>query len=481
MTALAAAAVWLQPVLLAVLVLRVAAGAADAAWLALGVLVAPLVALLVPGRRTWGLGPVTRAALAGAVTLVLAADLVVAADVALLLGASPWLGVAAGAALALVVPLLPGAARVSPVGLALVALALLLPLVSIAATTATPPWTAWSRGALRPALTFAPSSGWVGAGERFARAERLAFTEGQRVTAVGGGVFRVIEHDASPPTVREWRLEAGESLTLRPGDELTVEAGARLRFEPGRRVPGAPVSGIAWADAPVRAPGVLGAALGALVTLVGGALAVVPGARRGVAAMPGPLVLLVATTAAIGWGVYTAAAAPDLALGGSMAAPMLGLPVRALGPRTGAPLAVLAIATVASLFLTAVIGLRGRLATAIGPRPMLWAAAVGAASLVTALGSDPWRLLLLGLGLAASTCVPALLAPGRSAGEVGSGVGALVFTVLAVLPVLAPAVAALLTPLVAHPALAALPLGWLAARALGGVLADAEKTPPVVR
>src|SRR5258706_9851820 len=41
MTALAAAAVWLQPVLLAALALRVAAGAPDAPWLALGALVAP--------------------------------------------------------------------------------------------------------------------------------------------------------------------------------------------------------------------------------------------------------------------------------------------------------------------------------------------------------------------------------------------------------------------------------------------------------
>jgi hypothetical protein len=47
-TALTAVALWLHPALVAVLALRVAAGEPDAPWLALGALIAPLVALLAP-------------------------------------------------------------------------------------------------------------------------------------------------------------------------------------------------------------------------------------------------------------------------------------------------------------------------------------------------------------------------------------------------------------------------------------------------
>ena len=78
MTALAAAAVWLQPVLLTAVALRVAAGDAEAPWLALGALVAPLIALLAATRRPLGANPVTAAAAVLVVTLGLAADFAVA-------------------------------------------------------------------------------------------------------------------------------------------------------------------------------------------------------------------------------------------------------------------------------------------------------------------------------------------------------------------------------------------------------------------
>lgn len=481
MTALAAAAVWLQPVLLATLALRVAAGDADAPWLALGALIAPLVALVAPPRRASGSNPVAAAATAAAVTLVLAADFVVAADAATLLGAAPWLGVALAAALSLLVPLLPGARRVSAPALAVAAGALLLPLVSVAVTTGTAPWTAWSRGGLRPSLTFPETSGWVRDGDRFARPARLTFAEGQRVTTLTAGVYRVVERDAAEPTVREWRLAAGETLTLRPGDELSVEAGARLRFEAGRRVPGAPASGIAWADAPARSPSMLPAAFGALATLVGGALALVPAPRRGPPAAAGPLVLLAATAAAVGWGVYAAATAPDLALGGSLLAPILTVPLRALGPRTGAPLAVLALVALAALLLTAVVALRARLADAAGPAPTRWAAVVGLAAALTAAPLDPWHVLALGLGLAAAACTPSRLASGRAVGLVGSIVGAAVFVALAAMPSVDPAMGSWLEPLARYPALVAMPLGWAAARALGAMTGGGAATQPIVR
>jgi hypothetical protein len=140
MSALSAVAVWLQPVLLAGLVVGVTAGDPAAPWLALGVLVAPLVALLAPPARLADVNLVARTAVAVAVTLVLAADFVLAADAAALLGAAPWLGVLLAAALALLVPLLPGARRTSAPMLTMAVAALLLPLVSVALTTRTAPW-----------------------------------------------------------------------------------------------------------------------------------------------------------------------------------------------------------------------------------------------------------------------------------------------------------------------------------------------------
>jgi len=468
MTALAAAAVWLQPVLLTVLALRVAAGDAEAPWLALGALIAPLVALLAATRRPTGANPVATVAAALALAIVLAADLVLAADAAVLLGGAAWHGIGLAAGLVLLMPLLPAPRWLGPAAPAVAAAALLLPLAAIALTLGAAPWTAWSHGSLRAAVTFPEGSGWVVDGERFSRPARLRFTEGQRVTVLTAGVYRVVERDATPPTVRAWRLAAGETLSLRPGDELSVEAGARLRFDVGRRVPGAPASGIVWADAPARGPAMLPGALGALVTLVGGALALVPASRRpGLLAAGGPLVLMTTVAAAVGWGVYVAAAAPDLALGGSPLAPLLRLPRRALGPPAADVVAALALGAVVVLLLTAALALRGRLAAIAGPPSLLWVGIVGLASAVAAWSPDPWRLLVLGLGLAAAVWTPALLATGRTAALAGSTVGAAAFLGLIVLPLVAPGAAAWLDTLVRYPALVAMPLGWAVARASG--------------
>jgi hypothetical protein len=98
---------------------------------------------------------------------------------------------------------------------------------------------------------------------------------------------------------------------------------------------------------------------------------------------------------------------------------------------------------------------------------VLWAAAVGSAAAAAAWSPDPWRLLVLGLGLAAAVWTPSLLADGPTAALVGSSVGAVVFVGLAGLPVVAPDAAAWLDTLVRYPALVAMPLGWAAARAPG--------------
>ena len=462
MTALAAVAAWLQPALVAALAFRVTAGEADAPWLALAALVAPLVALLARGRSPAS-NPVTAAVAALAVTLVLAADFLLAAEAATLLGAPRWQGVVLAALPAVIVAVWPAVGRMSPGALAAAAGALLLAPAAVALAAGSP-LTAWQRSGMRPVLTFASESPWVTAGERFARPTTLRFAEGQRVVVLTTGLYRVVERDVAPPIVREWRLTAGEALTLRPGDELGVEAGARLRFEAGRRVPGAPASGIAWADATARGPGMLPVAAGAVVTLVGGALALVPAARRGRAAAAGPLVLLVSVTAALAWGVY-AAGAPDLVLTGALSAPLLRLPALALGP-SAAPLAWLTGLALVLMLATASMALRQRLAASASDALELWVGAVLVATALAVWPLDPWRVLMLGLGLAAAAWAPARLATSTAGALAGPIVGGVAFVALAALPAVAPGAPAWLDALARYPALVAMPLGWLAARAM---------------
>jgi hypothetical protein len=465
MTALAAVAAWLQPILLVSLAFRVTAGEADAPWLALAALVAPLVALLAPARRP-SAQPVIGAAAALAVTLLLAADFLVAADVATLLGVARWQGVALAALPTLVVAAWPAVRRAAPALVALALVALVLIPVALGLAGGAPPWAAWSRSGLRAALTFPPGSAWVVSGERFARDTTLRFEEGQRVTVLTAGRYRVVEHDAVAPTTREWRLAGGESLTLRPGDELSVDAGARLRFEAGRRVPGAPASGMAWADAPARGPRMLPLALGALVTLVGGALALVPPLARGRGAATGPLVALAATTAALAWGVYAAAASADLVLAGALPAPLLRLPALVLGTPAGTPLVALTLLALLALLTGAAGALRERLVAVASPAVELWVAIVVVATALAVWPFDAWRLFGLGLGLAAAAWAPARLAETGAGAVAGAIAGGVAFAALAVLPAVAPGAPPWLDALARYPALIALPLGWLVARAL---------------
>src|SRR2546426_1249439 len=150
-----------------------------------------------------------------------------------------------------------------PVGDAAVlagAAGVVLPLVVIGAVAvAVPPWTAWSRTASRPALTFGERSAWVTDGRRLERSTTLVFTEPHRVTALNPGVYRVVEEvvegDAPRSVTREWRLAAGEALTLRPGDRLILEAGAPGRLQGGKRGAGSAAPGGAPGDpSPRRSP-----------------------------------------------------------------------------------------------------------------------------------------------------------------------------------------------------------------------------------
>jgi hypothetical protein len=472
MSGVAAVAIWLQPALVAALASHVAAGDADAPWLVLAALVAPLIALLARGRPA-APNAVSGAVAVVAVALVLAADFLLAAEAAALLGAPRWHGVALAALPALVVTVWPALRRLTPGALAAAAAALLLAPAAVSLADGSP-LAAWHRTGTRAALTFAADSAWVLAGERFARPTTLRFAEGQRVVALTAGVYRVVERDVTPPVVREWRLVAGEALTLRPGDELGVETGARLRFEAGRRVPGAPASGVAWADGVARGPRMLPLAAGAVLTLVGGALALVPAARGGRAAAGGPLLLLAVVSGALACGVY-AATAPDLALAGALAAPLLRLPARVFGAPAAAPLVWLTTVALVVMLATAALALRERLAGCAPAAREAWVGAVVVAAALAAWPFDPWRVLTLGLGLAAAAWAPARLATSAGGALAGPIVGGVAFVALAALPALAPGAPAWLDALARYPALLALPLGGLVARALP---ADGEGVGP---
>src|SRR5581483_11772267 len=210
-------------------------------------------------------------------------------------------------------------------------LALLATLAAIGHATHVPPWRAWSEVAERPAFAFAAGSPWVTEGRPLPVATTLRFTEAHRVTAAAAGVFRVRDHDGGRAAVHEWRLAAGDGLTLRPGDELLVPAGARVRFEAGKRVPGAAPSGVAWADPPARHGGLAVAASAALaLTLVLGAAGLVRRpARAGVAgALAAPALVVAAVLGAGAWGVYAAWGVPELGLGAPRALPLLTLPAQ---------------------------------------------------------------------------------------------------------------------------------------------------------
>src|SRR5712691_8723883 len=233
-------ATWASPVMLVSLAASVFAGTPDSPALVLTALVAPLLALLArsadpapPTNQVAGL------AIAAAVGLVLWANLGVIADVARLVGVPRPPALALSATVAFVAITRRAARRpVGDGGVLVGAAGVVLPVVVIGVTVAATPWTAWSRTASQPALTFGQASVWVTEGRPLEGSTTLVFTEPHRVTALSPGVYRVVEEGAKRSVTREWRLAAGDALTLRPGDRLALAAGTRIRFEPGKRVPG---------------------------------------------------------------------------------------------------------------------------------------------------------------------------------------------------------------------------------------------------
>jgi hypothetical protein len=473
-----AVAAWLAPVVLVTVAARVFAGSAEAPLLALAVAVVPLLALVTPPLRVAATnGPATLAGVV-AIGLCLWANLLALGEVAVALTIPRAPAVAAVAAVALALTIHPALRHVRRPALVLGVVTLMTP-VAAAALADGWPWKTWATVASRPALAFGERSAGVAEGRDLAPGTTLVFEESHRITALTPGQYRVIEPDGDQLAIREWRLAAGDALTLRPGDHLSVPERVRVRFERGKRVPGVAPSGVAWADSLARADRpALPHWLGTLATMGLGALALAPGARsRGprsssaVAWAAGaPALTLAAALAAVCWGLYAVNDAVDGALASAAVRPLFELGAggvwgqRATGTLAGAALTV--------LFLASAWTLRDRLVD-LAPAPAslraplaVWAGVVGVAALLAAWPGDGWHLFLTGLGLGASAlAAPVLARVTRRAEALGSIVGGMVFVGFLLGGVGLPEWAALLG---SAPAVLAAPLGWLTAR-----LADA--------
>jgi len=462
MSALRGVAAWTGPVLLGVVTTRVAAGAPDAPLLVLAAIVAPLVALLQP-RAAETPHPVLAGAVVVSATLVLAASIAPLGDAALLLGGQRWYGIVLATSVLLLLTLSPRGHGWPVAALAAGGTVLVLCLVLLAYATGLSPWSAWRHAAARPALLFSAHSPWVTDSGWFARRTTLAFEEGHRLLVVVPGTFRVVEQEGTGHVVRQWRLQAGDPLSVRPGDRLIVEAGSRLRFEAGKRVPGAALSGAAWAEAG-SVP--LVASLAGLATLLLGAIGLVPAARK--RELVAPLALLVLGLAAACWGIYAVAAVPETMLSGSVVEPLLRLPGALPGARGLAPLVALALL---ALLLSAAGALHERVTALAGARgPAVWGGVVVVAAVASFWPFDPWLLLMTGLGFAAATLAgPRLAGPGpaRVMGWPVAAFGALAGgAVFVAIIALEPRLPIALVSLAQSPTLVAAPAGFLVVKLL---------------
>jgi hypothetical protein len=505
-----AIAAWTSPVLLALVAARAFSGGPDAPALALAALVAPLLAFLVPRGRERRPNLVASLAVGAAAGFILWANLLLFADVAGLLGLPRWAASGLAALVALVALELAHAidaargasgreraeggtasrlARAALRGGGLVllyasALGFVALVALVALSLVVSPWGAWRALASRSALTFSELSPWVTEGRTLARSTAIDFTEAHRVTALSPATYRVLE----PGRFREGQLHAGESLALRAGDRLVLDAGARLRFEAGKRIPGSPASGVAWADPPERGGfTALAETLGAMVTLVGGALAFV-GSRSALGARSvyvGSALLLALVLSSLSLGVFGAFAAPGLSIGAPASAAVFDLPAAiAPGPR-GRALGALGAVVLLVLFAATALAVRDVLRRAVREPDQAEAAAAGGGvklvrpimrlCLVAAWAASFWggeasRALLIGLGLAASaTLAPRLADDEPGARLVGSLVGVGAFVSLSILGSRLPTWAVIVG---AYPVLAALPLAWGAIRAWSVVAAS---------
>jgi hypothetical protein len=483
MRGIGAVAAWTSPVLGIAVVARVTAGGVEAPLFVLAVLLAPLLALLArEGPRPARSGFAFTIALA-IVVCALGAGFRAVTDLGRVLGVEAGVSLGAAVVLVLVTTLWPGVQMVAATASALGTAALLAAVVLLGVSVSAMPWTVWSRVATRGAFELGARSEWTGEGARFPVPVTLTFTEPHQITAATPAVVRVTERDRGT-TVHERQLAAGESLLLRSNDTVSIPAGARVRFEKGRRVPGAPASGVAWADGAGKTrPRLLVWWIGLTLTLAGGALMVVrPTPLSRVSAALGPASVAGVILAATCWAVYAVDAAPELSIGVSPAAVLARLaPVVADEPWRSRLLGAVVLAF-AALLIGCAAALRhclidlGRHGSApavpSGRRRLLeaatWLLAVVVAAGASVLAADGWTLLWHGAGLAAATSLGPLLATRQtdaheSARARGALIGALIFVAVAVLARW-PAGIGSLDAIADAPALVAVPAGWLIAR-----------------
>ena len=485
-------AVWLTPAVMLAVPAALTARGPDGLWVGLVVTLAPLIALGLSARALAApdLGRRPDQTLFPVITLLITvgvllwANIALAGDVAAWLGARRWQGVLAAAAAGwLLTAWRPLRRTVAPL-LAVGFLAATVALLQLAWALGLGPIAAWDRVARQAAFRFPPSSPWVVSGRDLSLlrgSAPLIFDEVHRLTAPAGGVLRARTLDGTRLAQIEWTLAPGQTVTLRAGDEIARGAPLRLRFEADRRVPGAPPSGMAWAEGRPRRwleP------IGLAVTLVVGAAALL---RAGLVRRPSREALgflagglLLAFVWAQGWAVYALTQAPDLLLGGVTLGRLLELPAPALfaEPWRRVLQAALLVAGLAA-FLASSLALRERLGALdstgggeIGHDPGLWAGLFGGAALAGLWPVDPWALSLLALGAAGCALGPATLWPPRHAGTATAAgvVALLVFAGLAAAQLRGTG-GGPLGAAIAYPALLAAPAGafvlWLGWRLRG--------------
>lgn len=464
---------WATPALVVSLAMQVFAAVPAAPLVALAAVFAPLLARLVRAPATGALPPPLAAGLLTAVVALLVwANFLVVADASRGLGGERWHGLALTVPAALALAWWPGARWRRPALIASVAL-LTIALVAVAAAVGVSPWRAWSRLASRPMVAFTERSFWVREGRSLPTPTSVTLTEPQRMTAMTAAVWRVVADDGNGAVMREWRLKPGDSLALRSGDQVLLPAGAGVLFEPGHRVPGAPLSGPAWADAEQNALGGLLVAAGAALTLVGGGLVLLTPSRGATVAyrFASPAIAFVVVLVAVCWGVYAADVGADLTLGMTAEAAFVRLPSAAVPGALGSALAVVVGLAIVGLLVTAVTTLADGVAgTWCADRRSTWlrhalraTVVIGGAALALA-PVPPWNVLMLGFALAAAGLGPALVDAPPRARLIASMAGSAGVVALA----LAGAWLAPTAPTLAlYPALVAVPMaaaaGWVAA------------------
>jgi hypothetical protein len=471
-------AVWLSPVAWLSMATLVAQRGPDGLWIGLAMMIAPLMALGLGTPRDAAVerqSVVFVAALFLAVAILFCANLTLAGDVATWLGVPRWRGIVLAAGAGFLVTAWRGAVRLVPVLLAVAVVAACLPLLELARRADAGPLNAWAKVAALPAFRFPATSPWVTRGfplENIGARDPIRFDEEHRVTVPSGGRLAARSSDGARPDGKEWMVAAGQSVVFRPGDRLLAAPDVRVQFEPDKRVPGAPVSGVAWASGQ---PPDWGRSAGLLVTLLcaAGALcrpaAARPASRSAVVVVAaGGLAVFLWTQA---WAIYSLLLSPDVLLGAVTPDRLLVAVTLREDPLRDLLQSLPLIGGLAS-FLASSIVLRERLgdldATGggeIGRDLGVWAGVFAIAGLAAVWRLDAWSLALLGLGVAGSTLGAVRLgsaATGPVAAGVAGTVGLAVFSGIAVMGHMWPGTRGVLGAVLAYPALAAVPAAVLA-------------------